>query len=262
MKKLLCLLLCLLLPLTALAAPMRDMRESVLSESEISTMRDWLDKTVRQALPVEYDGNTYVGAYVYSCVEDGGCYVLECDVYLEDGSDSLPENAAEEALTWLCDATVFVSRDGAGYKLVSCEVGDYYAAQAFEMVENYDDGYSLILPDVYTANANDAYDYSYYEEDGTFVSGITYRAEDAGKLSLQQYAEALSGESEGDMFVTVREELGLITAEAAGMYVIVYAADGMFYSLTITYPEARTAEFTLYAEFLRNSFVIFSLSNG
>jgi hypothetical protein len=58
MKKLLCLLLCLLLPLTALAAPMRDMRESVLSESEISTMRDWLDKTVRQALPVEYDGNT------------------------------------------------------------------------------------------------------------------------------------------------------------------------------------------------------------
>ena len=103
MKKILCLLLCLMLPLTAMAAPVRDMRESVLSESELRTMREWLDKTVREALPVEYDGNTYVGAYVYSCVEDGGCYVLECDVYLEDGSDSLPEMAADEVLILLSD---------------------------------------------------------------------------------------------------------------------------------------------------------------
>ena len=117
MKKFLCLLLCLLLPLTAMAAPVRDMRESVLSESELATMRAWLDKTVREALPVEYDGNTYVGAYVYSCVEDGGCYVLECDVYLQDGSDSLPEMAADEALTWLCDATVCIKRAGGGYEL-------------------------------------------------------------------------------------------------------------------------------------------------
>jgi len=262
MKKFLCLLLCLILPLTALAAPVRDMRDSVLSESELSTMRDWLDKKVREALPVEYDGNTYVGAYVYSCVEDGGCYVLECDVYLEDGSDSLPEMAADEALTWLCDATVALRRADTGYELVSCEVGDYYAAQEYVVVENVDAGYSVMLPDVYTANENDVYDYSYYEEDGTFVSGLTYRAEAAGELSLSDYAQALAGESEGDMTVTLREELELITAQAAGMYLIVYAADGMFYSLTLTYPEAREAEFTLYAEFLRNSFVIFSHSNG
>ena len=262
MKKILCLLLCLMLPLTAMAAPVRDMRESVLSESELRTMREWLDKTVREALPVEYDGNTYVGAYVYSCVEDGGCYVLECDVYLEDGSDSLPEMAADEALTWLCDATVCIKRAGGSYELVSCEVGDYYAAQAFEMVENYDDGYSLILPDVYTANANDAYDYSYYEEDGTFVSGVTYRAEAAGGVTLEEYAAALAGESESDMEIALHDELPLITAEAAGMYVIVYAAGDMFYSLTLTYPETREAEFTLYAEFLRNSFVVFSHANG
>ena len=262
MKKFLCLLLCLLLPLSALAAPVRDMRDSVLSESELNTMRDWLDKRVREALPVEYDGNTYVGAYVYSCVEDGGCYVLECDVYLEDGSDSLPEMAADEALTWLCDATVALRRDGAGYELVSCEVGDYYAAQSYQVIENLDAGYAIMLPDVYTVNENDVYDYSYYEEDGTFISGVTYRAESAGGMSMQDYAQALAGESEGDVDITVRDELGLITAEAAGMYLIVYAADDMFYSMTVTYPEAREAEFSLYAEFLRNSFVIFSHSNG
>lgn len=262
MKKMLCLLLCLLLPLTALAAPVRDLRESVLSESELNTMREWLDKTVREALPVEYDGNTYVGAYVYSCVEDGGCYVLECDVYLEDGSDSLPEMAADEALTWLCDATICLKREGAGYALVSCDVGDYYAAQTFQVMENPEDGYAVMLPDVYAVNDADVYDYSYYEEDGSFVSGITYRAEAAGGLSMQEYANALSGESEGDMVVTLREELSLITAEDAGMYVIVYAAGDMFYSLTLTYPETREAEFTLYAEFLRNSFVVFSHSNG
>ena len=262
MKKMLCLLLCLLLPLTAMAAPVRDARGSVLSESELRTMREWLDKTVREALPVEYDGNTYVGAYVYSCVEDGGCYVLECDVYLEDGSDSLPEMAADEALTWLCDATVALRRDGAGYEMVSCEVGDYYAAQNYQVIENPDAGYAVMLPDVYTVNENDVYDYSYYEEDGTFVSGVTYRAESANGMSMQDYAQALAGESEGDMEITLHEELSLITAEAAGMYVIVYAAGDMFYSLTLTYPETREAEFTLYAEFLRNSFVVFSYSNG
>lgn len=262
MKKILCLLLCLMLPLTALAAPVRDARQSILSQSELSTMREWLDKTVREALPVEYDGNTYVGAYVYSCVEDGGCYVLECDVYLEDGSDSLPEMAADEALTWLCDATVCLKRAGSGYELISCDVGDYYAAQTYEVVENLDDGYAIMLPDVYGKHDQDVYDYSYYEEDGSFISGITYRAEHAVGISLQDYAAALAGESESDMEITLREELSLITAEAAGMYVIVYAADDMFYSLTITYPETREAEFTLYAEFLRNSFVIFSLSNG
>ena len=262
MKKFLCLLLCLLLPFSALAAPIRDMRDSILSESELSTMRPWLDQTVRQALPVEYDGNTYVGAYVYSCVEDGGCYVLECDVYLEDGSDSLPEVAADDALIWLCDATVCLKRSGGDYELVSCDIGDYYAAQAFYVTENLQDGYSLMLPDVYTETDKDVYDYSYYEEDGTFVSGVTYRVESAGGLTMQQYAAALAGESENDMVITLREEISLLTAQAAGMYVIVYAADDAFYSLTLTYPEEREAEFTLYAEFLRNSFVISSFSNG
>lgn len=97
MKKLLCLLLCLMLPVAAMAAPMRAMRDSVLSEAELATMRSWLDGVVRDALPLQYDSNTYVGAYVYSCVEDGGCYVLECDVYLEEGGDSLPEFAADNA---------------------------------------------------------------------------------------------------------------------------------------------------------------------
>lgn len=262
MKKFLCLLLCLLLPVCALAAPTRDVRSSVLSESELATMRQWLDMTVRSALPVEYDGDTYVGAYVYSCVEDGGCYVLECDVYLEDGSDSLPEQAADEALIWLCDATVCLTRNGGGYDLISCEVGDYYAAQAFEVLENYDDGYSLMLPDMYVETDTGAYDYVYSEEDGTFVSGITYRAENAGGLSLEEYAAALAGESEDDLLVTVREELSMITVEGTGIYLVVYGAEDMFYSLTLTYPEEREAEFTLYAEFLRNSFVVFSHSNG
>ena len=123
MKKLLCLLLCLMLPVAAMAAPMRAMRDSVLSEAELATMRSWLDGVVRDALPLQYDSNTYVGAYVYSCVEDGGCYVLECDVYLEEGGDSLPEFAADNALTWLCDATVCVKRNGNEYELVSVEAG-------------------------------------------------------------------------------------------------------------------------------------------
>ena len=260
MKRLLCLLLCLVLPVSALAAPLRDMQESVLSESELATMRAWLDGVVRQSLPLEYDENTYVGAYVYACVEDGGCYVLECDVYLEEGGDTLPLYAPDDALTWLCDATVCVQRDGGGYALVSCDVGDYYAAQRTVAVQT--EAYSVSLPEIYTAHAQDVYDYAYYDAAGQFVSGIRYRCEDAAGLSLDAYAEALVGESEGDMIVALNEETGALTAQASGMYVIVYAGAGVFHSLTLTYPEDREAEFTLYAEFLRNSFVVAGEANG
>ena len=57
MKKLICVLICLMLPLTALAAPTRDARESVLSDAELDTLRTWLDTAVREALPVEYGEN-------------------------------------------------------------------------------------------------------------------------------------------------------------------------------------------------------------
>ena len=260
MKKLICLLLCLLLPASALAAPMREMRESALSESELATMRDWLDGVVREALPLQYDQNTYVGAYAYACVEDGGCYVLECDVYLEDGGDSLPQFAPEETLTWLCDATVCVRREGSGYQLVSCEIGDYYRSQ--HAATAYGDGFALTLPDIYTANDQDVYDWSYYDENGDFVSGIRYRCEDALGMELDEYAQALIGESEGDMIVNVNAAIDQITAQDSGLYVIVTAGEGVFHSLTVTYPEDREAEFTLYAEFLRNSFVVEGEGNG
>ena len=259
MKKLICLLICLLLPLTALAAPARDMRETALSESELATMRAWLDEAVRAALPLEYDENTYVGAYAYSCVEDGGCYVLECDVYLEDGGDSLPQFAPEEALTWLCDATVCVRRAGEGYELVSCEVGDYYRSQRFLQTETA--AYALGLPEIYQDYADDVYDFSCYDEEGgSFISGIRYRCEDAAGMSLTEYAQALTGE--GELLITLREDIGQLTAQDSGLYVIVVAGEGQFHSLTITYPEDREAEFTLYAEFMRNSFAIIGESNG
>lgn len=192
MKKLLCLLLCLMLPVAAMAAPMRAMRDSVLSEAELATMRSWLDGVVRDALPLQYDSNTYVGAYVYSCVEDGGCYVLECDVYLEEGGDSLPEFAADNALTWLCDATVCVKRNGNEYELVSVEAGDYYAATAMKTTVNTEKGFEVSLPDTFVPAA-DGVDYSYSEEDKV-VATVTYRFEEAKGTSLADYAKSLGGE--------------------------------------------------------------------
>ena len=257
MKKLICLLICLLLPACALAAPAREMRESVLSDTELATMRAWLDQQVREALPLEYDESTYVGALVYSCVEDGGCYVLECDVYAEDAGDSLPAFAPDDAITWLCDATVCVKRAGDGYELISCETGDYYAFGGMVMTEA--GAYSVSLPDLYAAH-NDAYDYSCYDAAGNFVSGVRYRAEAADGLTLQEYVRRLTGEDA--WILNELPEVNMITAQDAGMYVIVYSGADMFHSLTVTYPEARAAEFTLYCEFMRNSFVVEGEVNG
>ena len=260
MKKLICLLLCLLLPLGALAAPTRETREIALSEAELTTMRPWLDGVVREALPLEYDDNTYIGALVYSCVEDGGCYVLECDVYAEEGGDSLPHYAPDEAITWLCDATVCAKRDGDGYALVSCETGDYYAFGSMVMMEA--DDFSVSLPDLYTVNDEDAYDFSCYAGDGSFVSGVRYRVEDALDLNREEYARQLLGEENEGLIISDLPEVNMLTAQDTGMYVIVYSGENQFHSLTITYPEEREAEFTLYAEFMRNSFVVAGEVNG
>jgi len=259
MKKLLCLLICLLLPAAALAAPARELQESALSEAELATMRGWLDGVVRQALPLEYDENTYVGAHVYSCVEDGGCYVLECDVYLEDGGDSLPAFAPDTAITWLCPATVCVQRAEEGYQCVSCETGDYYQFAGMTAVTG--DGYSLSLPDLYSAGG-DAYDYSCYDAAGALVSGVRIRAVDAGGQTPEAYARALIGEDADSLILRSLPEVNMVTAQADGMCVIVYAGDDQYHSLTVTYPEEREAEFTLYCEFMRNSFVVEGEVNG
>lgn len=260
MKKLICLLLCLLLPVSALAAPTREMRESALSEAELATMRPWLDGVVRDALPLEYDDNTYIGALAYSCVEDGGCYVLECDVYAEDGGDSLPHYAPDEAITWLCDATVCVKRAGEQYELVSCEIGDYYAFGGMVMMEA--DDFSVSLPDLYTVNDEDVYDFSYYDDKGELISGVRYRVEDALDLNRAEYARQLLGIDEDTLILNDLPDVNMLTAQDTGVYVIVYSGDGQYHSLTITYPEAREAEFTLYAEFMRNSFVVAGEVNG
>lgn len=263
MKKLLCLLICLLLPLTALAAPTRDMRETALSDAELETMRAWLDQTVREALPVEYDETVYVGASVYSCVEDAGCYVLECDVYLEEGADTLPEFAPDEVLTWLCDATVAVRRVSSGYELVSCEIGEYYLMDHMDVMEGA--GYSVCLPDFFAPNDRDVYDYSCYADgeqtDAAFIAGVRYRAEDAADKSLTEYACALAGESDS-LLVDENGEIGMVTVQDSGLYIVVYAGDGAYHSLTLVYPEDREAEFTLYGEFMRNSFVVEGEANG
>ncbi|MBO4836491.1 MAG: hypothetical protein J5564_02230 [Clostridia bacterium] len=260
MKKLICLLICLLLPVSALAAPTRDMQESALTADQLSSLRTWLDTAVRNALPVEYDENTYVGAQVYSCVEDGGCYVLECDVYLEDGSDTLPLFAPDDSITWLCDAAVYIKPTGDEYELVSCDIGDYYMAKGMQEIRN--EVYTVSIPDFYSADSNDIYDYSCYDEQGNFISGIRYRGEDAFDLNLVEYAQALAGEEADDLIVTLQESMGLLTAQDSGLYMIVYAGGETFHSLTLTYPEDREAEFTLYGEFMRNSFLVEGEANG
>lgn len=259
MKKLICVLICLMLPLTALAAPTRDARESVLSDAELDTLRTWLDTAVREALPVEYGENTYVGALPYSCVEDGGCYVLECDVYLEEGADSLPLYAPDDAIVWLCDATVALRREGDSYALVSCQVGDYYAFGG--MVVHEADDFTVSLPDIYTVNDEDEYDFSYYDETGAFVSGVRYQCQDALDMNLAEYAQSVLGE-EGSLLLEDMPELSMLIAQDAGIYAIFYAGDGLFHSLVLTYPEAREAEFTLYGEFMRNSFAVQGEVNG
>ena len=56
-------------------------------------------------------------------------------------------------------------------------------------------------------------------------------------------------------------EFLLIHVKRFGEHLHPLSEDG-FHSLTLSYPAEREAEFTLYAEFMRNSFVVSGQSNG
>ena len=158
------------------------------------------------------------------------------------------------------DAAVYVKADGDAFQTVSCDIGEYYMAAGMQTIAN--EVYSVSIPDFYTDATDDIYDYSCYDEQGGFISGIRYRGEDAFDLNLIEYAQALAGEEADDLIITLQEDMGLLTAQDSGLYMIVYAGGETFHSLTLTYPEDREAEFTLYGEFMRNSFLVEGESNG
>ena len=81
--------------------------------------------------------------------------------------------------------------------------------------------------------------------------------------TFEQMLEDFAAEA-GNETVSEQRELGLFTAVGDGIFEMYYMPDGLgnYYVLTLIFPADKQEEYTLYAEFIGNSFTVWEASNG
>ena len=216
--------------------------------------------------------NGGAGVWVYSAAFDGADLALKGDLfYLEYADfggyqtvyvDELPE----DAVTWVCNVEMSLRADPEkefGYTLNSLSLSPVYQdgnLSHWREVENTEYEYSVTLPSILGLADDDPAHWSWQTGDGSACLTI-----DAEEESLS-YADALARftQAHPDLSVIQEEEFGDFYAFGEDCFFLVCAGEGINwnYTLTMTFPAERQAEYALYAEFIRNSMIVWGLSNG
>lgn len=212
--------------------------------------------------------NPRIGAYIYSTAFDGETVHVKCDLYsyYEDYAISA-ENLPENGMTWLCHGEFFLHYAPEmtfGYTLDGFALSPVYLDGqlfAWQDVENTTYEYSVRLPAIFGL-ANDTADYMAWQTaDGEAEMTIRVHAD-----YQKSYDDTLSDFllSNPGQTVTEQREFSQFFAVGEGAYTLWIIPESMnwAYSISLSFPAQRQAEFTLYAEFIRNSMMIWGLSNG
>lgn len=219
-------------------------------------------KAVGDGLEINIVGEDadYVGLHIYRSIERDGYVTAYGDVYLQSGFDCPPVETPEEALSWVCGAILTLKRDENapfGFTLDAYTLGDEYAVGEWQLYTDENLGFEILLPDLLASGARRTAD------------GLEAVSDD-GAISLRVRCEQ-NAYADGDALIAAYpalmptltdENSGMTVLEGAGTYMVCYRAEGMLYSFTMTYPAARADECTLYAEYLRNSFVVEAIAVG
>lgn len=212
--------------------------------------------------------NPRIGAYIYSTGFDGEKVHVKCDLYsyYEDYAVSA-ENLPENGMSWLChgEFTLHYAPEMAyGYTLDSFVLSPVYLdgqLAAWQAIENTAYEYSVNLPAIFGL-ADDAADHMAWQT-----------ADGEAEISIQvhtgyqkSYDDALSDFllSNPGQTVTQERDFSQFFAVGEGIYTLLIVPEGLewAYTVTLSFPAQRQAEFTLYAEFIRNSMIVWGLSNG
>ena len=225
-----------------------------------------------ETYPEIFVENGGAGVWVYSAAFDGTDVTLECDLfYLEYADfggyqtvyvDELPE----DAVTWVCNAEMSLRADPEkefGYTLNSLTISPVYQdgnLSRWQDVENTEYEYSVSIPSILGLCDDDPAHRSWQTGDGSVTLTI-----DAEEESLS-YAEALSRFTQAHPELTVieEEEFGNFYAFGEGCFILLCVGEDINwnYTVTLTFPAERQAEYSLYAEIIRNSMIVWGLSNG
>ena len=221
-----------------------------------------------------YQDYPVIGAYIYSVImddaqTDGSQRVLvDADIFTyfgEYGQDA--NDLPETALTWIANGR-FVLRAAPesvfGYTVDSFSASLPYQdgmLDHWQTIENTEYEYSVNLPAMMGLSSDDPAAMAWQTADGSADVTIqvreNYPLDYAAALAqcLQDYPESpVMEEPDFHTFYTISEglfRLWVISPDINWAYLV-----------TMHFPPERQAEYSLYAEFIRNSLIIWGISNG
>ncbi len=209
-----------------------------------------------------------VGAYVYKTAFDGSIATLACDLFTHYGALSTSAaDVPDDALTWYANATVTLKTDDKapyGYLLVGFEIGAPYVdgmVSEWKPVEHEKLGLSVTVPSVFGLAEMKDDSMVLQTADGSAM--ITVSALEIEALGFEKFLEEYAKANEDKVIRADRafEQFTSEDEDEFSVFIIDEAANKV-YQLFMEFPASSAAEYSLYGEFIRNSFVVWSLANG
>ena len=213
------------------------------------------------------EGPNY-GVYIYSAEFDGTDVTLLCDVFATTGEDfhQAAEDVPEEALTWMYNAEIslrYAPEKPFGYTVNGFSFSPAYqdgALSQWVYVENTGYEYSVNLPTLLQAVSAKPDCRSWQNTDGSVT--LTIEAREGGASFDDALAKFLLAHPAAQ--VTQERMFSSFYCLAEGSFTLVFASEDLSwtYELTMTFPPEKQAEYSLYAEIIRNSLSVWGISNG
>ncbi len=205
-------------------------------------------------------------AYIYSAEFDGTDVLVKCDLYACEVEGADVDVVSEALLTWTNNAEIslrFAPETEFGYTVNSIALSPYYRDGNFGHwceVENWDLEYSVNIPGSLEI-ADETTDHWMFRN----IEGDVTLTIEALENNLS-YDQALAQFMQAHPGREVKQErlYDAFTSMDAGEFILVVTADDypFTYTVTLTFPKERQAEFEFYAEIIRNSFGVWGLSRG
>lgn len=200
--------------------------------------------------------DTMAGAYIYATQRTADGVLVTADVYTAPrffgrGAEDIPE----DSLTWETTMTLTFVKDDAsllGYRLAAYETTPGYLDGALSEWQTVTAaaGYTTSIPSVYQKTGEG----SYRTADGSAT--LTIEVDDAVRSEKLDYYLSRFRAAHAGATLTVEADLGYFTGVTDTSYTLCIAQENgaRAYTVTLTYPKERAAEFSYYAEIIRNSF--------
>lgn len=212
--------------------------------------------------------NPSIGVYVYSVAFDGEKVQVLGDVYThyEDHSMSA-EVLPEDAMRWFCHGQATLTYHPEmyfGYTLDSFALSPVYLngqLSDWQTIENTTYEYSVNLPSIFGL-ADDAPAAMHWQTaDGDAELLIQVHTDYTDSYDDTLSAFLLTNPMQQ---VTEQREFSQFSAVGEGVYTLWIIPEDLpwAYTVSMTFPQERRAEYTLYAEFIRNSMSVWGLANG